>query len=117
MSLLEKKTYKKSFRCTEDENNFILTQANSFHSSESEFMRMMIFEKSRNKFFDPDILEQVKRLEYSNLKIGNNINQIVKSCNSKKFVLDEDVAELIKFLNLINYKYDLLISNLQKIQG
>lgn len=111
----EKLNCKVSFRCTPAEKKFISEKAAAF-PSESEFIRIMVFEKSRSKFFDGEIIQLIRKIEWDNVKIGTNINQVVKSCNSKKFVSEKDLDELVKYQTLLNYKFDKLLTELRNRQ-
>jgi len=115
--MTEKKDCKKSFRCTQKEGDFIKRQVESYGVSESEYIRMMVFEKSASKLFDPEVIQLLRKLEWDNLKIGTNINQVAKSCNSKRFVSGEDVKRIHQNQNLLNHKYDLMIEEILRMQN
>lgn len=58
----------------------------------------------------------MKEIEFNNLKIGVNINQIAKICNSRPGVYQKDIENLKKEVNLIQYNFQLMEKKLLEIQ-
>ncbi|MCC8051902.1 MAG: MobC family plasmid mobilization relaxosome protein [Clostridiales bacterium] len=97
------RTVIKMFRCTPSEAEEITRMAAENKISESDFIRKKIF------WLSPDTDELLTKLEHYDLKIGTNINQIVRSCNSKKFITNQDYKELVRLLeNLVEKRYEVI---------
>lgn len=111
-----KKEAKKSFRCTEQENDFIKAQAQIYKIKESEFIRRAIFEKPDCRIHDPEVLKCLEEIKYYGLKIGTNINQVVKFCNAKNYMTREDYLDLIKYLRQLDRKYGEAVETLKSFQ-
>ena len=93
----------KPFRFTPEEIKRLDQDAMCHNLDVSKYVRMMLFDPSiRN--IDPEISRQLQNLNWEINKVGTNINQIVRSCNSKKFVTKADIENLIKYQNLISYQ-------------
>ncbi|MCD8012534.1 MAG: MobC family plasmid mobilization relaxosome protein [Lachnospiraceae bacterium] len=93
------RTVWKAFRCTEDEAAKIAEQAERNGLSESDYMRRKIFQ------LPPETNQLLVELKNSILKIGTNINQVVRSCNSRRFITNMDYRELAEYLEKIDRKY------------
>lgn len=104
---------KKDFRCTYDEAKQIAAQAEKMKISESQYMRYKILEKGKRRI-PPEIEELLQELKFYDLKIGTNINQIVRSCNSKKFITKKDYEMLLENLTALNDKYSQIIQLLKE---
>lgn len=103
------------FRCSTEERDFILERSENFQSV-SEFIRIMIFEKCENRFFDGKVNDLLRKLDWDNVKIGTNINQVVKGCNSRKYISKTDLDEILKYQNLLIYKFEQLVLALHRMQ-
>lgn len=108
-----------SFRCTEEESRQLEQWVREFgYSNLSEYIRRKLFpDTEKNRIFDIRVLEAVKEIEFNNLKIGVNINQIAKVCNSRPGVYRKDIENLKKEVNLIQYNFQSLEKKLLEIQG
>ena len=117
---LEKKEVAKSFRCTAAEAEMLRQKAEKMKIAESEYIRREVF-KNRKVRLPADVKELLKDLKYQNLKIGNNINQVVRSCNSKKHVTRSDykaiVDEMIKLEDAYDKIYQKLIEKMEATSG
>ena len=71
-------TCKKEFRCTAEEAAWIEKCARQMDMTESTYMRYRLREKQKIRM-PPDIKNLLQELKYYDLKIGTNINQIVRS--------------------------------------
>ncbi|MCC8106063.1 MAG: MobC family plasmid mobilization relaxosome protein [Clostridiales bacterium] len=97
------RTVSKIFRCTPEEAQEIARMAEENNLSEADFIRKKIFRLS------PETDQLLQELEYYDVKIGNNINQIVRSCNSKKFITTQDYRELVQLLEkLVEHRYGVI---------
>lgn len=97
------KECKKEFRCTFEEAQYISMRAEKMKMSESAYMRYQLAEAEKRAVRLPEeITVLLKEMNYQNIKIGTNINQIVRSCNSKKFITKEDYRKLIDHLAAID---------------
>jgi len=101
------KTVWKAFRCTDEEAAELSRQAEKNRLSESEYIRRKIFMLPQ----ETNLLLQ--ELKHYDLKIGTNINQIVRSCNSKKFVSSYDYQKLAEYLEKLDEKYYEVIRQLR----
>lgn len=111
---MQHKNCVKTFRCTQEEAKWIAEKAEKNKMNESAYIRSKIFQKER--FLIPaEATELLKKLNYYGLKIGTNINQVVRSCNSKKFITKEDYQLLAKYLEQINRTYLRICENIEQI--
>lgn len=110
------KTAWKDFRCNEAEAKELARCAEENKISESEYIRRKVFEPAGQRF-PPSVNELLQELKHYNLKTGNNINQIVRSCNSKKFITRADYQMLVDYLEKVDGKYREVVEALKKIQG
>ncbi len=106
----------KNFRCTFDEAKLISENAAKMKMNESTYMRYKILEKDKERL-PPAVNELLQELKYYDLKIGTNINQIVRSCNSKKFITRLDYQMLVQYLTEINEKYAEVLRCLKEVQN
>ena len=107
-------TCKKEFRCTAEEAAWIEKCARQMDMTESTYMRYRLREKQKIRM-PPDIKNLLQELKYYDLKIGTNINQIVRSCNSKRFITQADYQKLVEYLTLIDRKYQETLDKLQEV--
>jgi Bacterial mobilisation protein (MobC). len=91
-----------NFRCTQEEKEKIIQGAKRYQVGISEYIRMEMLKKE-NRFFDPEVSQKLKDMNWEINKIGTNINQIARICNSKKFVSRKEIEGILKNLNLISY--------------
>lgn len=85
------KEIRKTLRFSSDEYTQILEKIEAHNLTFSEFARSAILSKKVSSKLTPDLIFQIQ-------KIGNNLNQIAKSLNSKKG--DIPNSEILK--NLIS---------------
>ncbi len=104
----------KNFRCTFDEAKLISENAEKMKMTESTYMRYKILEKDKERL-PPQVNELLQELKYYDLKIGTNINQIVRSCNSKKFITRLDYQMLVQYLTQIGEKYEAVLCCLKEM--
>lgn len=103
----------KTFRCSEKEAAYIKKKSSEMGISESEYMRSKIFSDSRIRL-PPEIKANLEQLNYLNLKIGNNINQVVRSCNTKKFITKLDYQMLREDMINLQGQYGKIIELLRE---
>lgn len=101
---MPQKNMVKKFRCTEEEAEWLEAKSKERKMNVSEYIRRKVFRNDR-VLLPATILDLLKKMNYYNLKIGTNINQIVRSCNSKKFITKEDYQLLVQYLEEINGVY------------
>lgn len=101
----EKKEIVKTFRCTPTESQMLQERTAETGICESEYIRREVF-KNRKIQFPVEIRKLLEELKYLNLKIGNNINQVVRSCNSKKFIGRDDYAAIVEEMIKLEDAYD-----------
>ena len=63
----------------------------------------------------PEVNTLLQKLKYYDLKIGTNINQVVRSCNSKRFITQNDYQMLVNYLTQIDRKYQEILEQLQEV--
>lgn len=106
-------TYLESFRITKEEKEKLTQAAKRYQVGKSEYIRMMVFAEDEN-LIDPEISQALREMNWEINKIGTNINQVVRACNTKKYVAKKDFSELEKYLNLISYTIQSGFEKLQK---
>ena len=107
---------KKEFRCTKEEAEYIAACAERLQMTESNYMRYRL-QEDRQVRLPPEINTVLKELKYYDLKIGTNINQIVRSCNTKRFITREDYRMLVEYLLQIDRKYQETLAYLREVLG
>ena len=91
------KTIDLHFRCTPEENREISRRAEQEKKSISAYVRDAALNRNIPKL-DEKTNGLLRELTANELKIGNNINQAVRLCNSKKLVSREDYEKLVQYL-------------------
>lgn len=112
------KTIIKTFRCSEEESALLLEAAEKNYKSISDYIRMCLFdsEANQNQKLPAELTKILCDLRWEVNKIGTNINQVVRACNSKKYVTKEDVANLIRYLNLVNYQLESICEKIENTE-
>ncbi len=95
-------------RYTEEESTIIREHARETHLNLSDYVRRKAL------WLPQEMAGQLDELNYEVHKIGVNINQVVRSCNSKNFVSKEDYRKLTRYLEQINENYCELIKELKR---
>lgn len=63
----------------------------------------------------PETDEMLRRLTEQERRVGININQVVRSCNSKRFITKEDYQLLVKYLEEIRRSYQQFYQQLEML--
>ena len=79
------RTVLKAVRVTEEEAMQLERQAEEYRMTESGYMRRKLFYGSQPRL-PPETDEMLRRLTEQERRVGININQVVRSCNSKRFI-------------------------------
>lgn len=104
----------KQFRCTQKEADWIAECAAKLNMKESTYMRYRL-RKGQKIRMPPEVQNLLKELKYYDIKIGTNINQVVRSCNSKQFITQVDYQHLVEYLVQIDQKYQDILKQLQEV--
>lgn len=88
--------------------------AKQMDMTESSYMRYKLRKHEKIRI-PPEVKDLLQELKYYDLKIGTNINQIVRSCNSKKFITRVDYQLLVNYLIQIDRKYQETLERLQEV--
>lgn len=107
-------TCKKEFRCTAEEATWITECAEKMNMTESNYMRYRLQQQKKIRM-PPEVNTLLQEMKYYDLKIGTNINQVVRSCNSKRFITQSDYQLLVEYLTLIDRKYQEILERLQEV--
>ena len=113
---MEKYIVTKHFRCTPSESAVIDERAKKEKKKVSAYLRDAALSRSV-PVFDERVYELLERLRFNELKIGYNINQAVKMCNTKKHVTSWDYEKLTSHLLELCRLREAFISQLQKMQS
>ena len=109
---MDKKDVSIHFRCTKKEEEDIEQQAKMENKARSAYLRDAALCRNVPKL-DPETKALLKQFQENELRIGVNINQAVRLCNSKKNVSREDYERLTNMLlRILKYRQmlnDLLI--------
>lgn len=105
---------KKEFRCTVEEAAWITECAEKMDMTESNYMRYRLQQQEKIRI-PPEVNTLLQKLKYYDLKIGTNINQVVRSCNSKRFIAKTDYQLLVDYLTQIDRKYQEILEQLQEV--
>ena len=105
---------KKEFRCTVEEAAWITECAEKMDMTESNYMRYRLRQQEKIRM-PPEVNTLLQDLKYYDLKIGTNINQVVRSCNSKRFIAKTDYQLLVDYLTQIDRKYQEILEQLQEV--
>ena len=79
------RTVLKAVRVTEEEAMQLARQAEQYRMTESGYMRRRLFYGSQPRL-PPETNAMLQRLTEQERRVGININQVVRSCNSKRFI-------------------------------
>ena len=93
----ERRTETLHFRCSGKEKAVIEKKA----EQEGKMMSMYLRDAALNRRqvrFPRRIQKELEDIRYNELKIGTNINQIVKLCNTKGYITRMDYMELVRYL-------------------
>ena len=104
----ENQTVTKHFRCTPEESRLIDEKAKEEHKTLSRYLRDAALTRNQLKIPQKaqDVLEDLRANE---LKIGTNINQADRLCNTKGYVTRADYVELRGFLvKLMTQRRDII---------
>ena len=105
---MEKLTVIRHFRCSEAENKEIARRAEAERKSQSAYIRDAVLDRAEPSL-PGEAVKALQELTYNELKIGTNINQAVRLCNSKKFVSSQDYRRLTNYLQMImNQRLDMI---------
>ena len=101
-------TVTKHFRCTPEEGRLIDEKAKEEHKTTSRYVRDAAL--TRNILRIPQKAQNVlEELRSNELKIGTNINQVARLCNTKGYVSRDDYVELRGFLvKLMTQRRDII---------
>ena len=97
---LEKYPAAKYFRCTQEESEEIRRRAAAEHKGQSEYLRDAALHR-KIPVFDEEVKRLLRNLQENELKIGINVNQVVRVCNSKKYISRADYEKLVECLERI----------------
>ena len=82
--------------------------------AESGYMRRRLFYGSQPRL-PPETNAMLQRLTEQERRVGININQVVRSCNSKRFITREDYQLLVKYLEEIRRSYQQFYQQLEML--
>ena len=92
-------TLRKHFKLTEETANLLAERSKAENMNESEYIRYLLLNQSKHPR-SRELELEVMRLRNELNKIGVNVNQIVKGCNSHLYK-EEDKGQLKKYLEEI----------------
>lgn len=108
------RTVLKAVRVTEEEAMQLARQAEEHRMTESGYMRRRLFYGSQPRL-PPETNAMLQRLTEQERRVGININQVVRSCNSKRFITREDYQLLVKYLEEIRRSYQQFYQQLEML--
>lgn len=108
------KTVLVSFRLNNEEREALQKKADERKLELSSYIREKIF--TPDKRLPVEIEALLKDLKYNDIKIGTNINQVAKVCNSKQYASKEDYKKLMELHEELNRKRGEMVRILQKLQ-
>lgn len=108
------RTVLKAVRVTEEEAMQLARQAEQHRMTESGYMRRRLFYGSQPRL-PPETNAMLRRLTEQERRVGININQVVRSCNSKRFITREDYQLLVKYLEEIRRSYQQFYQQLEML--
>ena len=104
---MEKYNVTVHFRCTPEENEKNEALAAKEHKAKSAYLRDAALTRNIPKI-SPEAAGILKEFQENELKIGVNINQAVRLCNSKKNVSRQDYEKLTEMLlRILEYRKQL----------
>lgn len=110
---MKTRTVTKTFRCTPGEAQELAAGAGKFHVSESEYIRSRVLKKSQPRL-PPETEGLLEEMNYLNLKIGTNINQTMRYCNTKKYITKNDYQKLAAELRKLDEQYERIYGLLEE---
>ena len=108
------RTVLKAVRVTEEEAMQLARQAEQYRMTESGYMRRRLCYGSQPRL-PPETKAMLQRLTEQERRVGININQVVRSCNSKRFITKEDYQLLVKYLEEIRRSYQQFYQQLEML--
>ena len=108
------RTVLKAVRVTEEEAMQLARQAEQHRMTESGYMRRRLFYGSQPRL-PPETNAMLQRLTEQERRVGINSNQVVRSCNSKRFITREDYQLLVKYLEEIRRSYQQFCTQLEEL--
>ena len=108
------RTVLKAVRVTEEEAMQLARQAEEYRMKESGYMRRRLFYGSQPRL-PPETNAMLQRLTEQERRVGININQVVRSCNSKRFITREDYQLLVRYLEEIRRSYQQFCTQLEEL--
>lgn len=112
---MESRSIHFSIRFTEQEYGQIQKEAARRRITTANYVREKLFEP--NKRLPPETDRLLKKLETDNIRIGTNINQVVRSCNAKQFITRMDYKALTELLAEMNRLYWENLEQLRNMQS
>ena len=101
---MEKYNVTSHFRCTKEESEEIKKRAENERKSTSAYIRDAALNRNIPDL-NPEIAKILKTYRDNELKIGVNINQAVRICNSKQSVSRQDYEKLTgMLLRIMEYR-------------
>ena len=97
---MEYRTVVRHFRCTPEESREIEENARKEKKTPSAYVRDAALHR-KIPALPAEAMELLEKLTFDELKIGNNINQAVRLCNSKKVVSVDDYRKLTDSLKIL----------------
>ena len=94
-----KNMLRKHFKLTEETAKILAERSKAENMNESEYIRYLLLNQSEHPK-SRELELEIMRLRNEINKIGVNINQIVKGCNSHLYK-EEDIGQLKKYLEEI----------------
>lgn len=113
---LEKYIVTRHFRCTQEESEEINRRAAKERKRVSAYLRDAALNRNIPQL-DGNAVQLLKGLADNELKIGVNINQAVRICNTKKNVSRQDYENLTEMLTRIMEYRRKICELLIKLQG
>ena len=113
---MDKRTVTKIFRCTQQESDEIERRAKLEKKTQAAFLRDAALNRNLPRF-DENVMGLLRELQDNELKIGVNINQVVRLCNSKKLVSRADYERLTDYLKLLMQQRTQLMDRLSEMES
>ena len=113
---MEKYIVTRHFRCTQEESEEINRRAAKERKRASAYLRNAALNRNIPQL-DENAAQLLKGLADNELKIGVNINQAVRICNTKKNVSRQDYENLTEMLKRIMEQRRKICELLTELQG
>lgn len=111
---MENRVLRISVRVSPEEYDSVKNEAKKYGYSVSTFIRSKIF--APENMMPNDLRQILEKLDTDSVRIGTNINQIARMCNTKKFVTRNDYKNATDLLKEMDAVYEKILEEIKSLK-